>query len=363
MPKVSLTGTGRKFGTVDAVADVSLAIEDGEFVTLLGPSGCGKTTTLRMVAGLEQPTSGQISINGRAVSDAATGLFLPPEKRDLGMVFQSYAIWPHMTVFENVAYPLRIRRMKTAQVNEGVERALRTVEMSAYAQRQATALSGGQQQRVAIARALAFEPQVLLLDEPLSNLDAKLRLQMADEFRALQQRLGITSLYVTHDQEEAMALSDRVVLMHGGRVLQVAPPEEIYERPRTAEVARFFGSPNLLQAQVVGCQHDGDGISLTVQGVGWQGGCRTATPLQPGVQVVVMMRPENVEVGHCDPSQACFSAQALVGHSIYRGARRSLEVRAAGTALHVEFPAMHAAHPGDAVPLFVRSERAWAIPT
>jgi iron(III) transport system ATP-binding protein len=361
MPKVSLKDTGRRFGTVDAVSQVSLEIEQGEFVTLLGPSGCGKTTTLRMVAGLEQATSGQISINGRVVSDASAGIFVPPEKRELGMVFQSYAIWPHMNVFENVAYPLRIRRLPKDQVAAGVERALRTVEMSAYAQRPATALSGGQQQRVAIARALAFEPQVLLLDEPLSNLDAKLRLQMADEFRALQQRLGITSLYVTHDQEEAMALSDRVVLMHAGRVLQVAAPQDIYERPLDATVARFFGSPNLLPARVTRSDTEDGSTMLQVQGAGWQGGSRAARAHSPGDQVLVMVRPENFEIGHCDASRACLVVDAVVGHATYRGARRSLAVQAAGVTMQVELPAMQNVQDGEVLPLFVRSERAWAI--
>jgi iron(III) transport system ATP-binding protein len=242
MSNVVLEKVSRKFGEFAAVNDVELRVAEGEFVTLLGPSGCGKTTTLRMVAGLEQNTSGRISLDNEVVSDAASGVFVPSERRRLGMVFQSYAIWPHMTVFENVAYPLRVRRRPAAEIRDLVSRALRLVEMERFAERPAPALSGGQQQRVAIARALVFEPKVLLLDEPLSNLDAKLRLQMGDEFRAIQRRLGMTTLYVTHDQSEAMALSDRVVVMDQGRIQQVGAPEDIYRYPVNRTVAGFFGT-------------------------------------------------------------------------------------------------------------------------
>src|SRR4051812_45313448 len=297
MVAVLVEDVSRTFGDFVAVNHVSLKVERGEFVTLLGPSGCGKTTTLRMVAGLEQNTGGRISIADRVVSDAASGLFVPPDHRQLGMVFQSYAIWPHMTVFDNVAYPLKIRRRPKAEVRDRVMAILRLVEMDKFAERPAPALSGGQQQRVAIARALVFEPEVLLLDEPLSNLDARLRTQMGDEFRALQKRLGITTLYVTHDQSEAMALSDRVVVMHGGHILQIGPPSEIYLRPQSRAVARFFGSPNFLAAHVRSSRQIGEGeFMLDVAGQGWAGHCRSSAPMQAGEAVVVMMRPENLRV-------------------------------------------------------------------
>src|SRR3954470_2924027 len=269
MPSVTLSKVGRHFGALKAVDAVDLAVEHGEFVTLLGPSGCGKTTTLRMVAGLERNDTGSITIGGRTVSDAASDLFVPPDHRKLGMVFQSYAIWPHMTVFDNVAYPLSVRHVAKAEIKTRVMAALKLVEMEAYAERPAPALSGGQQQRVAIARALVFEPEVLLLDEPLSNLDARLRAQMGDEFRSIQKRLGITTLYVTHDQDEAMALSDRVVLMRRGRILQTGAPEAVYRRPASREVASFFGAPNLVEASVTASQPATEGEwLLTIEGAG-----------------------------------------------------------------------------------------------
>src|ERR1700722_16801922 len=283
MSNVVLEKVSRRFGDFAAVSDVDLRVSEGEFVTLLGPSGCGKTTTLRMVAGLEQNTGGRISIGNELVSDATSRVFVPSERRRLGMVFQSYAIWPHMTVFENVAYPLRVRRRSAADVHDLVLKALRLVEMERFAERPAPALSGGQQQRVAIARALVFEPKVLLLDEPLSNLDAKLRLQMGDEFRAIQKRLGMTTLYVTHDQSEAMALSDRVVVMDRGRIQQVGAPEEIYRYPANRTVAAFFGTPNLLDAEVEACARiDARRVRLEVVGQGWRGPCEAGGEGQAG---------------------------------------------------------------------------------
>jgi ABC-type Fe3+/spermidine/putrescine transport system ATPase subunit len=219
-------------------------------VTLLGPSGCGKTTTLRAVAGLEEPAGGSISIAGETVFSAAQRRNVPTERRGVSMVFQSYAVWPHMSVAENVAYGLRVRKLPKAQITEAVERALDLVQMRALADRSASLLSGGQQQRVALARAIAFSPTVLLFDEPLSNLDAKLRAEMRVELRALQRRLGVTSLYVTHDQEEALAISDRVIVMNVGGIEQIGSPEDIYNRPKTKFVADFVGSANLIAGRI-----------------------------------------------------------------------------------------------------------------
>jgi iron(III) transport system ATP-binding protein len=362
MPSVVLQSVGRRFGEVAAVEDVDLSVGHGEFVTLLGPSGCGKTTTLRMVAGLERNDSGSIAIGGKVVSDAPANLFVPPDQRNLGMVFQSYAIWPHMTVFDNVAYPLSVRHAPKSVIQERVAAALKLVEMERYADRPAPLLSGGQQQRVAIARALVFEPEVLLLDEPLSNLDARLRAQMGEEFRALQRRLDITTLYVTHDQEEAMALSDRVVVMQRGRVLQDGPPEAVYRRPSSREVASFFGTPNFIEASVRGCRSEGDGYLLEIEVVEGRGACRAGRHFEPGSAVVVVVRPEDVTLAPQDATARDQLAwQGKVVAATFRGARRTLAIETGAGKLTVECPANRAAAVGDAVTLRVDAEHAWAL--
>ena len=238
-----------QYGHVMAVRGVSFAVRLGEQLTLLGPSGCGKTTTLRAIAGLEPPTSGEIVIGGTPVFSSVKRISVPAERRGLSMVFQSYAIWPHMTVFDNVAYGLRVRRMGGREIAEKVGSALDMVQMGDFAQRSASKLSGGQQQRVALARAFVFSPSVLLFDEPLSNLDAKLRAEMRIELRELQHRVGITSVYVTHDLEEALAISDRIVVMRDGVIAQIGSPFEIYNYPRNAFVADFVGSANLIRGR------------------------------------------------------------------------------------------------------------------
>ena len=238
-----------KYGDTTAVDGVAFAIAPGELVTLLGPSGCGKTTTLRAIAGLETPSSGTIRLNGEAVWSSSPRRNIPAEKRGVSMVFQSYAIWPHMTVFENVAYGLRARGAAKANISTAVQRALALVGLEAFAARPAPLLSGGQQQRVALARALAVDPRVVLLDEPLSNLDAQLRLSMRAELADLRRRLGFTAIYVTHDQEEAFALSDRIVVMRGGRIEQDGTPAALHAAPRTQFVARFLGMRNVIAAQ------------------------------------------------------------------------------------------------------------------
>ncbi len=250
--QIEVTDLVVAYGEVRAVDGVSFSVPQGEVVTLLGPSGCGKTTTLRTIAGLERPSSGVIRLDGKAVYSSAERRNVPTEQRGISMVFQSYAIWPHMTVFENVAYGLRVRRQDRAEIAAGVGRALDLVQMRRFADRPASRLSGGQQQRVALARAIAFSPSVILFDEPLSNLDAKLRAEMRMELRELQQRLGITSVYVTHDQEEALAISDRVIVMNAGRIEQIGSPEAIYDRPRSRFVADFVGSANLIAGRVRG---------------------------------------------------------------------------------------------------------------
>lgn len=244
MPTVSIKKLLKQYGKVTAVDNVDLEIEDGELVVLLGPSGCGKTTTLRCVAGLEEITDGEILIGDRLVS--GRGISVPPEKRKIGMVFQSYAIWPHMSVRENVAYGLKSAGVRSAELHERVDKTLEMVGLTGYGERGASQLSGGQQQRVALARAAVMEPEILLFDEPLSNLDARLRERMRFELRDLQKRLGITAIYVTHDQQEAMALADRIILMNAGRMEQSGNPVEIYEAPRSLFAAEFVGQTNVL---------------------------------------------------------------------------------------------------------------------
>jgi len=259
-PQIEVEKLEIHYGSVPAVRGVSFSVQPGEQLTLLGPSGCGKTTTLRAIAGLEAPSAGEIRIGGAPVYSGANRVNIPAEKRGLSMVFQSYAIWPHMTVFENVAYGLRVRREDKAAIVEKVDRALDMVQMRAFRDRGASQLSGGQQQRVALARAFVFQPQVLLFDEPLSNLDAKLRADMRIELRELQHRLGVTSVYVTHDLEEALAMSDRIVVMRDGLIEQVGDPGDIYNRPRNPFVADFVGSANLIRGKHRG-DLDADGLT------------------------------------------------------------------------------------------------------
>ena len=278
--------TKRFDGGVVAVADLSLEIARGEFLTLLGPSGCGKTTTLRMIAGFEAPTSGRILLDGRDVTGLA------PQRRGFGMVFQNYALFPHLDVFENVAFGLKTRGVPKAEVRRRVEEALALVDLAGYGKRRVQELSGGQQQRVALARALAPEPPVLLLDEPLSNLDAALRERTRGELRALLERIGITAIFVTHDQEEAFALSDRIALMEGGRLQQVGTPEELYTRPVNPFVASFLGRANFLDGTVLGREGEllvcevGDGVRWSVRPAG------DDSEFHPGDRVRVMVRPE-----------------------------------------------------------------------
>jgi iron(III) transport system ATP-binding protein len=289
---------------VTAVDQVSFDVRGGEFFTMLGPSGCGKTTTLRMIAGLEQATSGEITIDGRDF------MAVPPQRRNIGMVFQSYALFPHLTIFENVAYGLRLRGIGAGEVSRRVAATLALLQIEPYATHHPAVLSGGQQQRVSIARALVYEPTMLLLDEPLANLDAKLRVMMRDEIRALQRRLGITTLYVTHDQEEATAVSDRLAVFDHGRLIQLGTPEEIYTRPQTLFVADFIGRANFLPVRLRTRAAPAAGVTL-----------RTGVILQPERQVqlqsaeaatladaddgTVMIRPEHLALDAADGDVAC----------------------------------------------------------
>jgi ABC-type Fe3+/spermidine/putrescine transport system ATPase subunit len=298
-----LDGVSKSFGRVRAVDDLSLEVRRGEILTLLGPSGCGKTTTLRMIIGLERCDSGEIVFGERVVDSPRRRAFVPTHKRSMGMVFQSYAIWPHLTVFENVAYPLRVRRVKGSVVRERVTHALQLVGLEGLEERPATMLSGGQQQRVAVARALVFEPDILLMDEPFSNLDAKLREQMRAELKVLQRRLGFTVLFVTHDQIEAMSLSDRVVVMHQGRVEQVGSPQELYRNPITPNVRDFLGRTILLAGDVAALDAD-DSATVTLHGA-WpnvRGRAEAETGLAAGAACWTAIRPEQIDVSDTPPA-------------------------------------------------------------
>ncbi len=282
-------------GPVIACDRVSFEVPEGRFFTLLGPSGCGKTTTLRCIAGLEQPDDGEIELGGVALYSSRRRAFVPPNRRDIGMVFQSYAIWPHMTVYDNIAFPLRAGRVRLseAEVRRRVREALVTARLGGLERRPATNLSGGQQQRLALARALVREPKLLLLDEPLSNLDAKLREQMRLELRALHRKLRITTVYVTHDQVEALAMSNIIAVMHEGLIRQIGTPREIYERPADRFVADFIGSTNLLPGRVAG---DAGGGLRRVETAHGPVNCVVPDDAPTGSDVLVSIRPEDVSV-------------------------------------------------------------------
>jgi iron(III) transport system ATP-binding protein len=282
-------------GGVRAVDDVSLIVPEGEFVTLLGPSGCGKTTTLNCVAGLERPDAGRITVGSTVLTDVASGVILQPERRDLGMVFQSYALWPHMTVFDNLAFGLRRRKVPRAEIGSRIKDTLELVELAGLEKRYPYQLSGGQQQRVALARAVVAQPRVLLLDEPLSNLDAKVRERARFWLRDLQRRLGITAIYVTHDQAEALAISDRIAVMSEGRVLQYAPPSDVYERPRSRFVAEFIGRSSFLRGVVVGSSQNRVQVKLADSGT-LLSAASTSAQLAAGDPVVLAVRSERIDV-------------------------------------------------------------------
>ena len=318
MAGITIEGVARTFGSVRAIDDVSLAVRDGEFFTLLGPSGCGKTTLLRMVAGFCDLDRGRILFGERRI-DA-----LPPHRRNAGMVFQNYAIFPNHTVAGNVAYGIKARNVAPADIERRVARALKLVHLDGYAERWPHQLSGGQLQRVAIARALVIEPEVLLLDEPLSNLDAKLRVEMRAEIRQLQQQLKITAIYVTHDQEEALAISDRIAVMQSGRLEQVGAPAAIYRMPATPFVAEFMGTTNLLTGVVAG--RDGERLRIRVRGQEFAArGADAAT----GAEITFSLRPETLRLlaGGAAPPPGWASVTAAVSRIEFLGVLTRLSVR------------------------------------
>ena len=303
---------------VRAIDNVSLNVETGKLLTLLGPSGCGKTTTLRCLAGLERPDSGRIVIDGKVVYDSAQRIAVPPSERALGMVFQSYAIWPHMTVFENVAFPLRVardRKFSGAEIKQEVGRVLEMVRLTGYENRASTQLSGGQQQRLAFARGLVRNPKLLLLDEPLSNLDAKLREQMRVELKKLQRTLGVTTVYVTHDQSEALALSDVIAVFSAGKIVQRGSPQEIYRRPGSQFVADFVGSANFFYGTIAG-RSEGAATVDTPYGTIR---CSFSDSVQQGQSVMVTARPEDLTISESHPGDMLNVFAGKVAHRVFLG--------------------------------------------
>jgi ABC-type Fe3+/spermidine/putrescine transport system ATPase subunit len=318
----------KRYGETAVVNGISFTVAPGEFFTLLGPSGCGKTTTLRLLAGLETPDAGEITLAGRCLAAPARGIWVPTDKRQMGMVFQSYAIWPHLSVFENIAFPLRVRGEKRAAIAKRVREVLDVVGLAGFEERGATELSGGQQQRVALARAIVYTPTLLLLDEPLSNLDVKLREQMRSELNGLHLRLNLALVYVTHDQAEALAMSDRIAVVNQGQIEQIGSPTEVYERPRTRFVGDFLGRTVVMKGTI---KKDAGGLWVDVQGsgrvrIGADGG------LSDGAVVRIISRPEDIALlgaGEAGPNEVAGRIERVS----YLGDHLEYTIAAAGRSL------------------------------
>ena len=346
---------------VKAAQDVSFEVPEGKLFTLLGPSGCGKTTTLRSIAGLERPTSGEIEVGGRTVYSSSRGIFVAPNKRNFGMVFQSYAIWPHMNVFQNVAFPLEVRKLARKEIRERVMRVLTAVQLDHLVDREATKLSGGQQQRLALARALVMEPQLLLLDEPLSNLDAKLRDRMRTELKRLQRDLNLTTVYVTHDQSEALALSHEIAVMSDGFVVQVGTPRQIYETPHNQFVADFVGTTNFIGGTVSSV----DGGRCVVSSALGDLKAHAGEGVLKNSTVILSVRPEDVELTEIEPPAADGDniCRAIVHSKDFLGEYLDFHVKVGDVVLQAR------AHPslrtptGEAIYLRIKAEKCVAIPS
>jgi len=339
LASVELRNLTKRYGATAVVDDVSLRIDHGLLVCLLGPSGCGKTTTLRLIAGFIEPSAGEIAVGDRVVSSAQRTL--PPEQRNMSMIFQSYALWPHMTVAENVAYGLKLRKLDRAAIAQKLTALLTTTQLVALADRYPGELSGGQQQRVALARALVVEPETLLLDEPLSNLDANLREEMRFEVRRLHDAFRYTTVYVTHDQSEAMTTADLIAVMNGGRIEQLGTPEEIYNRPRSEFVARFIGSSNIVRGRTLDEGHVAlAGVPLRCDGA----------KLVPGGETSVSIRQHDIELLTASPAAPENVVPAKIVRQVFLGGSRDYMVEIAdGTQLRVTAPAEHNIEPGTAV--------------
>ena len=343
---IEISHVSKQFGDFKAVDDANFGIRQGEFFSMLGPSGCGKTTTLRMIAGFEQPTSGEVRLDGKDVSK------VPPYKRNVNTVFQNYALFPHMTVFDNIAFGPRSTKAPKGEIAGRVKEMLEIVHLADFAERRPTQLSGGQQQRVALARALVNYPSALLLDEPLGALDLKLRQTMQLELKRIQREVGITFVFVTHDQEEALTMSDRIAVMNAGRVEQIGTPEEIYHRPATVFVAGFIGVANLIPAAVVAVTGD----LATVEAAGHRFGVPvTDESIRPADSAVVMVRPERLHISIDRPSGDIAAVEATVETLVFQGPVLRTSLRTdAGTGLVAHIG------PEDALPMLRPGDRLWA---
>ncbi len=347
---------------VKAAQDVNIDVPEGHFFTLLGPSGCGKTTTLRSIAGLERPNGGEISVNNVAVFSAKRRIFVPPNQRGFGMVFQSYAIWPHMDVFTNTAFPLQVgkKKYRRDEIDAKVMRVLKAVQLDHLRDREATKLSGGQQQRLALARALVMEPKLLLLDEPLSNLDAKLRELMRFELKRLQRELKITTVYVTHDQSEALALSHQIAVMNAGRIQQIGSPREIYERPQTQFVADFVGTTNFVDGTVRAA--DGEDHFYVIETELGVLRSYSVEAVRPGQKVILSIRPEDVRLSESPPAATVNVIHGTVDQKVFLGESLDWQLKVGGrTVLSRTHPSIYT-KVGDQVWAHIDAAKCVAMP-
>jgi iron(III) transport system ATP-binding protein len=346
MPGVRLERLRKRFGDVIAVNDISVEFRDGELTSVLGPSGCGKTTTLNVIAGFIEPDGGTVHFGEQLIADSASGIIVPPNKRNLGMVFQSYALWPHLNVAENVAYGLKMHKVPRARREDAVRRSLQRVRLEQYSDRFPHELSGGQQQRVALARAIAYSPQILLFDEPLSNLDAQLREEMRTELKDIHREIGITSVYVTHDQAEAMSLSDRIVVMGDGKILQIGSPRELYDEPADVRVARFLGRTNLFDALIV--DKAAPVARVKIAGVEQLLLCRVPSNSMPNMLGSLSVRPEAILVRPAGSGEPGLTGRVCA--AIYLGSVSQLHIALdIGKRIEVQQMTRRAWNVGDAV--------------
>ncbi len=342
----------KTFGSYNAVDDLSLEMRQGEIFALLGPSGCGKSTTLRQIAGLDQPDSGDILLKDKPLFSSSRDIFVPAQKRNMGMVFQSYAIWPHLTVFETVAYPLRLRRWANADIDTAVRAIIKQVGLEGMEDRASPTLSGGQQQRVALARALVYKPDVLLLDEPFSNLDVKLREQMRVELKILQRRVGVSVVLVTHDQSEALSLADRLAVMNAGKIEQIGTPIQLYDEPATPFVRDFIGQTTKFPAQIVGVGDNGDArIEIGDRKFPLVGTASSFVKRQNGEKVVACIRPERIAVASAARGLGGNELEGTIETMLFLGDRYECLVQLGGQAILAYVPSSERLTEGQRVPL------------